>query len=111
MRCLTNQSSVQRKMCLAQAWNSNLSVLNASLGATIDSLRGEQTLQKLHLVKGDVSAKSPQAGSLTVLIVYLQALAHKPENISPGQTDIKHLNDEYVLQYVFTRQQVLHKRN
>lgn len=69
-------------MCLAQAWKTNLSVLNASLGATTDNLRGEQTLQKLHLVKGDIGAKSPQAGSLTVLIVYLQALAHKPENIT-----------------------------
>lgn len=79
-------------MCLAQACNTNLSVLNASLGATNDSLRGEQTLQQLHLVKGDVSTESPQAGSLTVLIVYLQTLAHKPADINPGQTDI------YILQ-------------
>lgn len=81
-------------MCLAQAWDSNLSVLNASLGATTDSLRGEQTLQKLHLVQGDVSTESPQAGSLRVLIADLQALAQKPANISPDQTDIKHLNDK-----------------
>lgn len=70
----------------SSVWNSNLSVLNASLGATNNSLRREKTLQKLHLVKGDISAKSPQAGSLTVLIVYLQALAHKPAELSPGQT-------------------------
>lgn len=56
-------------MCLAWTSDTNLSVLNASLGATSDSLRGEKTLQKLHLVKGDVSTESPQAGSLTVLVV------------------------------------------
>lgn len=59
-----------QKMCLA--WiDANLGVLDASLGATGDGLGGEKTLQKLHLVEGDVGTESPQAGSLTVLIVDL----------------------------------------
>lgn len=69
---------VRLKMTQAQTYNSDLCILNSSLGATNDSLGGEQTLQELHLVQGHVSAESPQAGSLTVLVVYFQALAHKP---------------------------------
>lgn len=83
IQCFTNQSSVQSKTSLTR--NSNLSVLNASLGTTNNSVRGKKTLQKLHLVKGDISAKGPQAGSLAVLIVYLQALAYKSADTSLGQ--------------------------
>ena len=42
-----------------KAWDSNLSVLHASLGATDDTLRREETLQEFHLVKRDVGAEGP----------------------------------------------------
>lgn len=57
---------------------SYLSVLNPPLGATDDTLRGEQTLQQLQLVQRHIGAEGPQDGSLTVLIVDLQTLAHEP---------------------------------
>lgn len=52
------------------------------------SFRREQALNKLHTVKGNFGAKGPQAGSLTMLIVYLQTLANKPANTSTNTMDI-----------------------
>jgi len=69
------------------------------LGATNEDFRGEQTLHKLHLVKGDISAKSPQAGSLAVLILYLQILPNKPANkYKPRPPHVNKFNSQIWLQ-------------
>lgn len=58
--------------------------MDSSLRSPSNGFRGKQTLNKLRMLKIDVCAKSPQAGSLAVLILYIQTLTNKPEK---GQTD------------------------
>ena len=69
-------------MC-ARLGNPNLGVLNPSLGTIDGGFRGKQAFENLHLAQGNISAKGPQAGALTVLVTYLQTLAHKPEEKRP----------------------------
>lgn len=71
--CNNRVASLQTKpktMCSCHWCKSNLCIMDSSLWAPSDGIRGKQTLNKLHMLKIDVCAESPQAGPLAVLILY-----------------------------------------
>lgn len=98
-----NQSRAQCSVSHGAEWRPYLGVLDASLGSTVASLGGEQTFQQLHLVERDFGTERPQTGSLTMLVVHLQPLAHKPAKRRPDKIRCKPLVRHTVVQYYSTR--------